>query len=399
MVNRARPFIAIVVRRLWTAGAQRIAIEEARFFKRLGYDARLLFLLGPKDGSDYSVLLKDIDWEIVCDSEGNVPGSRLSAALTRVVSPIPSPDARVDLYSLLQGVMRIFSLRPDIVICHDPYASLVGSIARFLHRIPYIVYVHEAMAPDIAYSSRIQRMMRWVVEYPALRNATAIFTNTRATRDSVLHMLPGRKDVEVAYPGVSQCSEPFSPPRGPPVILSVSTWEEGRFPRLYCDVARHLRSGRVVLAGMWKDNVALQRYSLLAETPDFRGRVEITGPLSEGDLDREYHRASVFIRFGHQEHGVGMGVLEAMNHGVPVVINSGLGARELVSSEVGIVLEEPSASQVAAAVDSILSDKVGLGRMARSAHDLATSLSWENHVRILEKAVRAQGITIELPTV
>ena len=68
--------------------------------------------------------------------------------------------------------------------------------------------------------------------------------------------------------------------------------------------------------------------------------VEVTGKISEKELNELYSKASVLVRFGFDERDPGMGVLKAMGYGVPVIVNQGLGSKELIrQGETGLSLK------------------------------------------------------------
>jgi hypothetical protein len=51
--------VLIVLRILWTAGAQRIAVNEYHWLRRLGYDVKLIFLR-KGNARGYEELLSDV---------------------------------------------------------------------------------------------------------------------------------------------------------------------------------------------------------------------------------------------------------------------------------------------------------------------------------------------------
>jgi len=61
--------VLIISRLLWTAGAQRIAINEYHWLKRLGYDTELVFLRrGNVTG--YEELLEEVNYKVVRRGHG-----------------------------------------------------------------------------------------------------------------------------------------------------------------------------------------------------------------------------------------------------------------------------------------------------------------------------------------
>ncbi|MFP3130801.1 MAG: hypothetical protein RXR51_04375 [Nitrososphaeria archaeon] len=56
--------ILILLRILWTAGAQRIAINKYNWLKKLGYEPELVFLR-KGNAKGYEEMLKDINYKVV----------------------------------------------------------------------------------------------------------------------------------------------------------------------------------------------------------------------------------------------------------------------------------------------------------------------------------------------
>ena len=59
--------VLILLRVLWTAGAQRIAVNEYRHLEKLGYDPKLVFLRA-HTAKGYEDLLKGVSYEVVRES-------------------------------------------------------------------------------------------------------------------------------------------------------------------------------------------------------------------------------------------------------------------------------------------------------------------------------------------
>jgi glycosyltransferase involved in cell wall biosynthesis len=89
---------------------------------------------------------------------------------------------------------------------------------------------------------------------------------------------------------------------------------------------------------------------------------------------------TVLVRFGFNERGPGAGVLEAMGFGVPVVVNDGLGSKELiVQGENGFVVRD--VEEAAERINEVLEDPAKRAKMGLSAWETSKSLSWDNHAR------------------
>ena len=117
-----------------------------------------------------------------------------------------------------------------------------------------------------------------------------------------------------------------------------------------------------------------------------KDKVEVTGSISESDLQHLYQKCKVAIRFGYNEAGPGMGSLEAISHGIPLIINSGIGIKEVVSNNVNcIIVDEQNPQIVADVIEELSHNQLLWDKISESEKELAKSLSWESHALKLEK--------------
>jgi len=141
-------------------------------------------------------------------------------------------------------------------------------------------------------------------------------------------------------------------------------------------------------------------------TPKLRGlaralgsedRVLFLGQISEADLQRLYREAAVYC-YPAPEEDFGMGVIEAMAWGVPVVAWNHAGPTVTVVDGVTGYLAEPyRVGAYGSAIAWLLQDPVLRSRMGQAGRERAERyFSWDRHVRTLERAVRAAvGESIE----
>jgi glycosyltransferase involved in cell wall biosynthesis len=110
------------------------------------------------------------------------------------------------------------------------------------------------------------------------------------------------------------------------------------------------RDWRLVLAGSSGFGGAqiLERI----EASSARDRIEVTGYLSEADLERLYARASIFA-FPSLDEGFGMPVLEAMARNVPV-ITSNRSALPEVAGDAALLIDPLDTQALAAAMQRLI---------------------------------------------
>ena len=136
----------------------------------------------------------------------------------------------------------------------------------------------------------------------------------------------------------------------------------------------------------------------LAEELGIEERVLFLGQISEADLQRLYREAAVYC-YPAPEEDFGMGVIEAMAWGVPVVAWNYAGPTVTVlDEETGFLAEPYRVEAYADAVSRLLQDPKLRSRMGAAARDrVERYFTWDRHSRLLDRAVRvAVGETVEL---
>ncbi len=130
------------------------------------------------------------------------------------------------------------------------------------------------------------------------------------------------------------------------------------------------------------------RLKALAGRLGISNKVHFLGQVTEQDLQRLYREATVYC-YPSPEEDFGMGVIEAMAWGVPVVAWNWAGPTvTVVDGETGYLAQPYRVDDYAAAMLDLLLHREVRARMGRAARDRAEALfSWKQHVNILEKAL------------
>ena len=127
----------------------------------------------------------------------------------------------------------------------------------------------------------------------------------------------------------------------------------------------------------------------LARALGTEDRVVFLGQISEADLQRLYREAAVYC-YPAPEEDFGMGVIEAMAWGIPVVAWNYAGPTVTVVDGVTGFLAQPyHVEAYAGAIAWLLQDRELRSRMGQAGRERAERyFSWDRHVQILERAVR-----------
>jgi UDP-glucose:(heptosyl)LPS alpha-1,3-glucosyltransferase len=132
-------------------------------------------------------------------------------------------------------------------------------------------------------------------------------------------------------------------------------------------------SFKLLIAG--KGN--LRKYTQMAREANIADEVVFTGMLSKEKLIRLYLAGDMYIMLSKFDT-FGMVVLEAMAAGLPVIISSNVGAKDLVQEgENGFIISDTSdADYIASKIGILLKENIR-SLMAQNAFDTAKQNTWE----------------------
>ncbi|AWR98239.1 glycosyltransferase [Acidianus sulfidivorans JP7] len=354
----------IAVRLLWNSAVPKIAVEEARLTGWKLYIYR-------DAGGNYN--LNNINYEILRARGKKGLFTPIFERITSIYAGHRGKDATIDLDLIIKASKII----KGCTLFHDQFAGITGYIRKKLYSEEYAVYLHETSLPSKDYKMVIPKKMEKMV----LTNAKKVLTNSFWNKEILSSY---GINSEVVYPGCYP-AEKINYEREK-IVLAVSTWDAGRKPELYGEIAKKIK-GKMVIAGNWarKDTLDdfLQKYGKY---------VEVTGKIPEEKLVELYSKASVLVRFGFNERGPGMGIIEALGYGVPIVVNNGLGGRELIKNGYnGYVIKSINNSiDIDEAVDRINEILDNNLQLVKNAWETGKSLSWNSHASKLKEVLQQE---------
>ena len=131
-----------------------------------------------------------------------------------------------------------------------------------------------------------------------------------------------------------------------------------------------------------------QQLRYLAQGLGVADNVHFTGLVSEGDLERLYRHAAVYV-YPSPEEDFGMGIIEAMASGTPVVAWGNGGPTGTVKDKItGFLIDPYDVDEFAEAIANLLTSPELSERMGRAGHARAEDLfTHERHCRILSRAI------------
>ena len=367
--------IVILLRILWTAGAQKIAIREARELQLMGNDVELIFLRGKKL-PEYDEILEGIRYKIISETGDSIM-SPLYEYVSRKFSPDRGSESRVDYNLIRQFPKYIRNKNVDYVICHDQLSGLAGYYSFKKLGIKYSVFIHERLSP---YYDSILGRVWYYYEHKILENAESIFSITEKVADSVekVHNLKSIPN----YPGMDiQGTTEFSKKEN--ILMAVAMWDYGRKPKLYLDIIEKIPSFVLYFVGNFRIKGLEATFKDEIEKRNLEKMIVIRQGIVESELIELYQKSKFVIRFGFGEFGLGTATIEAIQNCVPLIINSDLGTAGLVNRySCGLVLNNINTDAISKFLEENNNEN-SYKKLQDNIIKLSNDYTWSKHAEIL----------------
>ncbi|MEA2654688.1 MAG: alpha,3/alpha,6-mannosyltransferase [Chloroflexota bacterium] len=306
-----------------------------------------------------------------------------------------------------------------IVACNQPSAWIAWWAARLID-VPYVVYLNQPNR--LVYPRSIDRQTGWVANADYQLLAGIVMRATRfvawADRRSVqeadqllvngdyigdiIRGIYKREAVDCpAGCHVAASGFPLSresrfaggmtingyPIRRPYVLLTNRHYPQKRFDlaiRAMEEVRKAHPKVQLVIPGPATSHTpTLQALTTELKLDD---AVLFLGAITEEELNRLYEGAAVYV-YPAPEEDFGMGVIESMAKGVPVVAWNQAGPTVTVGAGTGHLAEPLDVNDYAKGISKLLGDPAGNQATGDRAFEWARRFDWERHIDTLERAV------------
>ena len=361
--------IVILVRILWSAGAQKIAINEAIEFKRQGHDVELIFLRRGKTWKVYEDLLLKVNYRVISKGRSSI-FTGIYSFITGLFLPDRKGEGRID-YDLLRKFPKfIAGTKFDKIICHDEWAGIAGKAAKKKLNIPYEVFLHERLGGlNLPIFGKMAEKYRMKV----LSNASRVYSITEKISNDTFDRF-GINPIPDP-PGFEELST-VNVEKKANRIVSASMWDSGRNPFFFIELEKVLDNYEILLLGNWRNQ---EYYDLFMKSLPENSRIKIKTNISEDEKRQLIGESKFLVRFGNMEYGLATAVVESISYGTPVIINSELGTADLVQKyKVGFVLQTADPIAVADILNSFKKEEYN--QMLRNINTLKKSWTWTDHV-------------------
>lgn len=368
--------VTILVRVLWPGGPQRIAVKEAELLRRDGLSVDLVFI---RETSRKVEDMFNVPHKVIFDAQSSKRFlHKLLFMLTKHYNEGRGEDATVDID--LIGIYEFTRNNTKVVLYFDQFTAIFSILRKLRGSYKKVVFVHET-------AFREKSPMKKIIERIALASSDCIITNSYFNKEALSKK--GYKNVEVVYPGVQLVPKLPSWDEKLDICIVVTVFEPWRKPETLLDIAQHLKNTKIVMAGQWADLHYKEKIENEISELNLNDRIETTGLIEESALQELYRKSKVALRLGYDEHGPGMGSLEAIGYGLPLIVNTGIGITELLKEyNYDLIFEEIIPEKIAYIIDKLVSDKEYWEKYNDAVIKIARDNSWDRHAAILSGIMR-----------
>jgi glycosyltransferase 2 family protein len=389
----------------YSGGGERIVIEEVLGLRRRGFEVECY-----APTVDASRCYPDLIGEV-----------RVRTFLPQLPRWFPYREAVQMAAASLLMPLYAWRLRgiDAIVACNQPSAWIAWWASRLID-VPYVVYLNQPNR--LVYPRSIDRETGWVANADYRLLAAIVLRATRfvawADRRSVQEadqllvngdyigdIIRGiyRSEAVDCPAGCHVAASGFPLPREarfsggltingypirrPYVLLTNRHYPQKRFDlamRAIDEVRKRHPKVQLVIPGPATSHTAALK-ALAAELKLDDG-VLFLGAITEGELNRLYEGAAVYV-YPAPEEDFGMGVIESMAKGVPVVAWNQAGPTVTVGPATGHLAEPLEVADYAKGIISLLDDPAANQATGERAFEWARRFDWERHIDKLETAV------------
>ncbi len=389
----------------YSGGGERIVIEEVLGLRRRGYEVEC-FAPTVDPSRCYPDLIGDV---------------RVRTFLPQLPRWVPFREAvQMAATSLL---MPLYAWRfrgvDAIVGCNQPSAWIAWWAARLMD-VPYIVYLNQPNR--LVYPRNIDRETGWVsnadyrllaaivlratrfvawADRRSVQEADQLLVNGDYIGDIIRHTY--RRQAVDCPAGCHVATSGFPLPlearfsggltingypiRRPYVLLTNRHYPQKRFDlaiRAMAEVRKRHPRVQLVIPGPGTSHTESLK-ELVAEL-GLSDAVVFLGAIAEEELQKLYEGAAVYV-YPAPEEDFGMGVIESMAKGVPVVAWNQAGPTVTVGPGTGHLAEPLEVSDYAAGISRLLGDPAANHATGDRAFEWARRFDWERHLDTLERSV------------
>lgn len=249
--------------------------------------------------------------------------------------------------------------RADAAIVHGYYLLWVPMFAALCAAVgtPFVITPHGALTRKQQKISPLKKaLFEWVAGWWVRRLASMFVTGSAEEAEELRSRFP-RSRVELGGVGTALIDVDLSAPRSNPLaLISISRIAPKKRIDLMLDAVSELGSRDVrvhlTVAGSG-DAKLLQNLNRQAQKLGISDQVDFVGEVSGEAKEALFGRGDIFL-FPSDDENFGIGLAEALAHGVPVVASTKVAAAQFMRGQGGAVIENPDGRSIADAIVHLL---------------------------------------------
>ncbi|MGE5662089.1 MAG: glycosyltransferase family 4 protein [Ignavibacteriales bacterium] len=335
--------IRVITPSVSPGGLQRVAIEEAKFLRRIGHNVKLISLIRPVN--PWNELLQGISVEYLADFRGPTPF--ISEMLNRNLFLVKKITSDADIFIChnlpsCYAVMRSIKVPNGRIIAyiHDPiHFTLPGNIFQVLFR---------------SASLKKTFAMRW------LRDADVILVNSRRSQ-RILQKELGLNG-RVLYPTLASFANKVPTSHREKFFLSVGRIGLHPTYKILLHILKRIPEMELVIAGSWS-HTAKSIVEMFSSDSEMNRRVRLIANPTDEELTRLYRSARAFLYPGVENFN--MSALEAVSHGCPIVVSRESGICEILGESVVMPAQDDVESFVKLVLDLLKDEQYATNMVLR----------------------------------
>jgi glycosyltransferase involved in cell wall biosynthesis len=320
----------------------------------------------------------------VCVKPRRFPAARESQHAPLVEFPM---HGRFDLRVVKRIAQLVCDDGYNLIHAHTPRTALVGRLAARRAGVPFVYHVHSPAGRD---STR--RALNWInalVEWATVRRADRLIAVSPSVREYMIGRgVPAERIVWVpnGVPGAYHSAE-RQPPNSAWTLGAVALFRPRKGLEVLLEALAMLRSRDVNVRLRAVGSFETQEYEAairgLASRLGLEGAIDWIG--FTRSVNRELAKIHLFVLPSLFGEGLPMVVLEAMAAGLPVVASRVEGVPVAVlHRETGLLVEPGSVSQLAQAIEQVVTGQLDYTALSRGARQL--------HAASFSDATMAAGV-------
>jgi len=280
----------------------------------------------------------------------------------------------------------------DIVHIHGIWHLLgfIVLIEALFRRVPVVIQPHGMLSPAALDWHPKRKYLAWRVFKLFYRSQVKLFIATSETEVTDLQGLGLCRPISCVPNGISL------PPKD---ILDRSQFDKKETARVALYVGRfHPIKGLENLITAWSivnaEDWVLKIYGYSNSYTDFlqrlcndlgvKDRISLLGPVTDDNRDQVYHEASIFIMPSLSEN-FGIGILEALSYGLPVITTKGTPWSNIVEDNIGWYVQPTAEGLCGALTDALNLPSEKLSIMGIHGFRYARRFTWSAVNAVLKR--------------